>query len=155
MSTWFVQSAPGKYDERGRYPLDPLLEEQFEILFPDEPGVGKPQRAAWEYAKQYFEGFAVPEYPPEMIDNAIGAFVAYGFGEPMFFRQRGRILARFPGAPIDINPDAAAVVMGAGQTIASMQVRQIKGGQYVSRLHNFVPPKYALLNDGNKPKDPA
>lgn len=148
--SWFVSSAPGKYDERGRYPLDPLLEEQFELLFGDAPPVdpqGKSQRPAWEYAKRYFEGIVAPAgVPMTMLERALEDYAAYGFGEPIFFSQRGRVLARFQDNLIDINPDAGTVVYNPGQTIASMQVRRIKSGMYVDRLHPFVPMKYQQAN---------
>jgi hypothetical protein len=157
--SWFVTSPPGKYDERGRYPLAPLLEEQFELLFGDQPPVnpqGKSERAAWEYAKRYFEGTTAPEgVPPDMLARALEDYAAFGLGIPTFFGQRGRVLARFPGAPIDINPDAATVVYNPGQTIAAMQVRAIKNGVFVERLHPFVPAKYQAANAANVPAVPS
>jgi hypothetical protein len=112
-----------------------------------------PEKAAWEYAKQYFEGITAPEGAPlDLLDRALAAYVEYGLGTPTFFRQRGRVLARFDGAPLDVNPDAATVIYNPGQTIASMQMRGIKNGRFFERLNPWVPPKYAQMNEALRPK---
>jgi hypothetical protein len=148
--SWFVSSAPGKYDERGRYPLDPELEEQFELLF-EEPGVGKPARAAWEDAKKNYRGLAVPIGAPlALVEQALADYDAFALGRPIFYEHARRgILARFADNPIDVNPDAATVIYYPGQTIAAMQVRRIKAGAYFARLHPMVPGKYQQANVAN------
>ena len=143
---WFVQSAPGKYGSGGRDPLDPLLEEQFEVLFGDEPGVGQPDRAAYEYAKKYFEGLAVPDFSGQMISAAFEEYNRYNFPTPVFFSQRGRLLARFPGTPIDWNPDAASAIIAPWQIICTAQVHLIKSGVHVDPIHPFVPAKFKEMN---------
>lgn len=154
MSTWFVESPPGKYDDRGRYPMTPELEEQFEILFGDEPPNKpgpNPVKAAWEDAKKNFRGITAPEgIPLDLLERVFADYEAFELGRPVFYRHATRgILARIDGAPIDVNPDARTVISNPGQTIAAIQVRHIKNGEHFSNLHFMVPMKYSKMNDDN------
>lgn len=154
--SWFVSSAPGKYDIHGN--MDPLLEAQFEILFGDEeppvkPGPN-PERAAWQAARNTFAGITTPDgVPPEALQAAVDMFLSYGFTEPIFYQlTNGRVLARFTTNPVDVNPDAASVIASPGAGIAAMQTNRIKRGEYFPRLHFMVPGKYVQMNEANKQK---
>lgn len=156
MSTWFVESPPGKYDDRGRYPMTPELEEQFEILFepngepPVRPGPN-PERAAWEDAKKNFRGITAPEgIPLDLLQKIGDDYEAFDLGRPVFYRHAVRgILGRIDGAPIDVNPDATTIIANPGQTIAAIQTRRIKQGEHFAKLHWYVTAKYQKMNDDN------
>jgi hypothetical protein len=137
-------SAPGKYGPQGRYPLDPLIAEQFEVLFGPEPTVRaktseKDHRSNWGQARRYFEGLAIPSVPEHQLALALEDFHYFGFQHPVFFQSRGRVLARFPGNDIAVNPDEASIVAYPGPTIAAMQSARIRAGVKVEPVHPFVP----------------
>ena len=138
----FVTSAPSRRVD----PLDPALAVEFDVLFGEEPGVGQPGRAAYEYARKYFEGIVPPSAPPEFVKAALEDYEFFGFGTPVFFSQRGRVLARFEDAPIDFNPDEYTVVYAPDQVVAVAQVHKIKAGIFVTPLNPLVPFKYQKIN---------
>lgn len=143
--SWFVSSAPSKFVD----PLDPALEVEFELLFGEEPPVKSgpnPERAAWQYARKYFEGIVGPSAPEEFVNAAVEDYVFFGLGAPVFFSQRGRVLARFPQTPVDFNPDEYSVVYAPDQVAAAWQVNRIKKGVFQPNLSPHVPAKYRLLN---------
>lgn len=150
--SWFFESAPPR---KKQFELTPELESQFFILFGEKPlnrPANKQQRAAWDYAYRYFEGLELPEVSQRAIERAADQFEEYDIPIPTFFKQRGRVLARFEGSPIDVNPDARSVALYPVHYIAAKQVDFIKAGEFVENVHPFVPGKYTKLNAENKPE---
>jgi hypothetical protein len=129
--------------------LTPELQDEFEILFGPEPGARpgpNPVRAAWMNAQNDFEGREAPPAPVEFVEAALEDYILFGVGIPVFYRAEGRLLARFPGAPIDVNPDAYTAIYAPDQVISTMQVHKIKAGEKVAVVNPFVPFKYQKIN---------
>ena len=118
----------------------------FERLFGKQPGVGNKKRAAWVYAFKYWEGIVESDEPTEFVDSAFEDYELFGFEPPTFFKQRGRVLARFPGTPIDENPDEFTAVYAPDQVIAARQVHLIKAGIKQDPVNPLVPFVYRKLN---------
>jgi hypothetical protein len=122
------------------------LQTDFEGLFGKEPGIGNKYRSAWLYARKYFEGIFESSEPFVFVESALEDYELFRLGEPTFFRQRGRTLARFPGFPIDENPDEYTAVYASDQVVAARQVHLIKRGIQVFPVNPLVPFKYQKLN---------
>lgn len=143
--SWFVPSAPSRIED----PLSPELEEEFEVLFGEEPGVRpgpNPERAKWQRARDGFEGITEPSAPSEFVEAALEDYDFFEVGRPVFYSDKGRVLARFQGAPLDWNPDEYTVVYAPDQVISVIQVKQIKRGIKQDKVNPLVPYKYVRLN---------